>query len=244
MTTTSPIVLPDDPSFGGEVQIDYPGYRSTRLRAPKRPLVTLPEELHPRRRPRLRRRDRVGERDHDLTRQHDGEPLGERIIVTGRVLDDDGRPIRNALVEVWQANAAGRYHHRGRPAPGAARPELHRAPGAASPTTTATTASSRSSRARIRGGTTRTPGGPRTSTSRSSAARSRERLVTQMYFPGDPLFPLRPDLQLGARPEGARAARLRVRPRDDEARLGARVPLGHRARPGGDGTTPIEDEHA
>ena len=54
---------------------------------------------------------RVGELDNDLTRQHDGEPLGERIIVTGRVLDEDGRPIRGALVEIWQANAAGRYRH-------------------------------------------------------------------------------------------------------------------------------------
>ena len=52
----SPIVLPDDPSFGAEVQVDYPGYRSTRLRAPKRPLVTLPEELHPLGGPGLRRR--------------------------------------------------------------------------------------------------------------------------------------------------------------------------------------------
>jgi protocatechuate 3,4-dioxygenase, beta subunit len=50
----------------------------------------------------------VGELDHDLTRQHEGEPLGERIIVTGRVLEEDGRPIRNALVEVRQANACGR----------------------------------------------------------------------------------------------------------------------------------------
>ena len=55
--------------------------------------------------------ERLGELDNDLTRQHEGEPLGERIIVTGRVLDEDGRPIRGALVEVWQANAAGRYHH-------------------------------------------------------------------------------------------------------------------------------------
>jgi protocatechuate 3,4-dioxygenase beta subunit len=54
-------------------------------------------------------RERVGELDHDLTRQHAGEPLGERIIVTGRVLDGDGRPVRHTLVEVWQANAAGRY---------------------------------------------------------------------------------------------------------------------------------------
>ena len=47
--------------------------------------------------------------DADLTKQHRGEPLGERIIVTGRVLDSDGSPVRNTLVEVWQANAAGRY---------------------------------------------------------------------------------------------------------------------------------------
>jgi protocatechuate 3,4-dioxygenase beta subunit len=54
----------------------------------------------------------VGELDHDLTRQHDGEPLGERIVVHGRVLDEAGRPVRNSLVEVWQCNAAGRYRHR------------------------------------------------------------------------------------------------------------------------------------
>ncbi len=49
--------------------------------------------------------------DNDLTRHGDGEPLGERIVVQGRVLDEDGRPVRNALVEVWQCNAAGRYRH-------------------------------------------------------------------------------------------------------------------------------------
>ena len=47
----------------------------------------------------------------DLTRQHHGEPLGERIIVSGRVLDEDGRPAAHTLIEVWQANAAGRYRH-------------------------------------------------------------------------------------------------------------------------------------
>ena len=63
--------------------------------------------------------ERIGPVDNDLTRQHDGEPLGERIIVNGRVLDGDGRPVRNALVEIWQANAAGRYLHDGdqHPAP-------------------------------------------------------------------------------------------------------------------------------
>jgi protocatechuate 3,4-dioxygenase beta subunit len=54
---------------------------------------------------------RVGRLDHDLTAQHEGEPQGQRIVVHGRVLDDRGRPIRNSLVEVWQANAGGRYRH-------------------------------------------------------------------------------------------------------------------------------------
>jgi protocatechuate 3,4-dioxygenase beta subunit len=53
----------------------------------------------------------IGETDNDLTRQHAGEPIGERIIVAGRVVDEDGRPIPNTLIELWQANAAGRYQH-------------------------------------------------------------------------------------------------------------------------------------
>lgn len=50
--------------------------------------------------------------DMDLTRQGKGEPLGEKIVVTGRVQDEDGRPVRNSLLEVWQCNAAGRYWHK------------------------------------------------------------------------------------------------------------------------------------
>jgi protocatechuate 3,4-dioxygenase beta subunit len=106
----SPIVLPDDPSFGPEVQVDYPGYRSTRWRAPDRSLLPLPEELHSLLGP-VFGDDALDASDSDLTRQHEGEPLGERIVVNGRVLDEEGRPIRGALVEVWQANAAGRYRH-------------------------------------------------------------------------------------------------------------------------------------
>jgi protocatechuate 3,4-dioxygenase, beta subunit len=104
------LVLPDDPDFGWEVQVDYPGYRSTRFRAPDRPLVALSEELHRLDGP-VFGEDDLGELDWDLTRQHEGEPIGERIIVSGRVLDEDGRPVRGALVEIWQANAGGRYHH-------------------------------------------------------------------------------------------------------------------------------------
>jgi protocatechuate 3,4-dioxygenase beta subunit len=90
--------------------LDYPEYRSTRLRAPGRPLVILPHSETETTGPAFGS-ERVGELDHDLTRQHEGEPLGERIVVHGRVLDSAARPVRDSLVEVWQANAAGRYAH-------------------------------------------------------------------------------------------------------------------------------------
>lgn len=49
--------------------------------------------------------------DNDLTAQHEGEPLGQRIVVHGRITDSDGRGVPNSLIEIWQANAAGRYRH-------------------------------------------------------------------------------------------------------------------------------------
>ena len=82
------------------------------LRHPKQPLIVLPQRLTEVTGPVLGD-DRVGRADHDLTRQHEGEPIGQRIIVHGRVLDDDGRPVPDTLVEIWQANAGGRYRHRG-----------------------------------------------------------------------------------------------------------------------------------
>jgi protocatechuate 3,4-dioxygenase, beta subunit len=87
----------------------HPDYRSSVLRAPQRELVKLPEEWFHRLPGPVFGRVRVRPEDADLTRQHSGEPVGERIIVSGRVLDGDGRPVRDTLVEVWQANAAGRY---------------------------------------------------------------------------------------------------------------------------------------
>src|SRR5918999_1139564 len=69
----------------------YPDYVATRLRAPKKPLIILPRTLSDTTGPAYGR-GAVGGLDDDLTRQHSGEPLGERIIVTGRVLDGDGRP--------------------------------------------------------------------------------------------------------------------------------------------------------
>jgi protocatechuate 3,4-dioxygenase beta subunit len=89
---------------------DFPDYASTARRAPSRPLVPLPHGPTERHGP-VFAGARVDPADADLTRQHAGEPLGERIIVAGRLLDGDARPIAHQLVEVWQANAAGRYRH-------------------------------------------------------------------------------------------------------------------------------------
>lgn len=87
-----------------------PEYRSTRERAPSQPLVALDQG-----------KDELAvavfspsillAQDADLTRQSTAEPLGQRIVVAGRVIDEDGKPVRNSLVEIWQCNAAGRYHH-------------------------------------------------------------------------------------------------------------------------------------
>jgi len=87
-----------------------PRYVSTVKRAPTKPLVLLPHTLSEITGPVLGR-DCLGPTDHDLTKQHSGEPIGERIIVTGHVLDEDGRRVPQTLIEIWQANAAGRYRH-------------------------------------------------------------------------------------------------------------------------------------
>lgn len=89
---------------------DAPAYRSTAARHPTRPLVAVPQTLSEVTGP-VYGHGAPGPTDHDLTCQHPGEPLGERIVVAGRVLDEDGQPVPETLVEVWQANAAGRYAH-------------------------------------------------------------------------------------------------------------------------------------
>ena len=92
--------------------LDYPPYKSTALRHPKQPLVYLPHSVTEITGPQLGDVVVLGEHDNDLTVQHQGAPIGERITVTGRVFDTEGKPLRGTLVEIWQANAAGRYRHR------------------------------------------------------------------------------------------------------------------------------------
>src|SRR6185312_15284658 len=87
-----------------------PGYRSTVKRSPSKPLIVVPQTLSELTGPAFGH-DAVQEGDNDLTRQHKSEPLGERIIVHGHVLDEDKRPVPDVLVEIWQANACGRYVH-------------------------------------------------------------------------------------------------------------------------------------
>jgi protocatechuate 3,4-dioxygenase, beta subunit len=90
--------------------VGYAEYKSTGLRAPLRTPVDLPHRLTEVTGPVLGE-DRVRPGDADLTLRNGGEAVGQRILVYGRVLDSGGRPVPETLVEVWQANAAGRYRH-------------------------------------------------------------------------------------------------------------------------------------
>ncbi len=167
-----------------------PDYASTRKRAPLKPLVLLPHTLSELTGP-VYGHESVAEGDNDLTRQHAGEPLGERIIVSGRITDEDGRPVPHALIEIWQANAAGRYVHV---------KDLHEAP--LDPNFTGagravTDAEGRYSFTTIRPGAY--PWRNHANAWRPAHLHFSlfgptflSRLVTQMYFPGDPLFAFDP----------------------------------------------------
>jgi protocatechuate 3,4-dioxygenase beta subunit len=133
----------------------------------------------------------VSPKASDLTRGHAGEPLGERIIVNGRVLDENSRPLPNTLVEIWQANAAGRYLHR---------VDQHAAP--LDPNFTGCGQAITDSEGRYRFVTIRPgeyPWGNHHNAWRPAhihfslfGPAFATRLVTQMYFPGDPLIPFDP----------------------------------------------------
>ena len=180
------------PPSGTHPSNDSPGYRSTALRHPKEPLVIIPHTLSELTGP-VYPYGRIDTNDNDLTRQHRDEPLGERIIVQGRVLDEDGRPIPNTLVEVWQANAAGRYAHR---------VDGHQAPLDPNFSGGGRTLTDNDGRYRfvtIRPGAypwLNHPNAWRPAHIHFSLFGTSflSRLITQMYFPGDPLMPHDPIL--------------------------------------------------
>jgi protocatechuate 3,4-dioxygenase beta subunit len=174
----------------GQPPLLYPDYRSTARRAPSRPLLLVPHTRTELTGP-VFGHDAVGELDHDLTRQHDAEPLGERIVVGGRVLDGDGRPVRNTLVEIWQANAAGRYVH-----------PVDQHPAPLDPNFTGAGRCMTDDEGNYRFVTVKPgayPWGNHENAWRPAhihfslfGGAFAQRLVTQMYFPGDPLFEFDP----------------------------------------------------
>jgi len=96
---------------GTQPSHNHPPYVSSAERHPKQPLIVIPHTLSEITGPQFTL-DELRKSSADLTKHGQGEPLGERIVVSGKVTDEDGRPVRRTLVEVWQANAAGRYLHK------------------------------------------------------------------------------------------------------------------------------------
>src|SRR5436190_7575095 len=170
--------------------LPYPDYKSTVKRSPTRPLVIVPHTLSELT-GSVYGQDDVHEGDNDLTRQHLEEPIGERIVVRGRVLDENGRGVPHTLVEIWQANACGRYIH-----------VVDQHPAPLDPNFTGAGRTLTDSDGQYKFTTVRPgayPWGNHPNAWRpahihfSVFGRSfLSRLVTQMYFPGDPLFPFDP----------------------------------------------------
>jgi protocatechuate 3,4-dioxygenase, beta subunit len=168
----------------------HPDYIATRLRAPSQPLVLLPHTASELSGPIYGESD-VTAADSDLTCRGEGSPLGQRIVVSGRVLEEDGKPVRDSLIEIWQANSAGRYRHD---------VDRHDAPldpnfdGAGR---CVTDSEGRYSFVTIKPGCY--PWGNHPNAWRPAhihfslfGRAFSQRLVTQMYFPDDPLFPFDP----------------------------------------------------
>jgi protocatechuate 3,4-dioxygenase, beta subunit len=178
------------PAPGNHPPLDFPGYKSTALRHPRQPLVLLPQRLTEVTGPLLGD-DLITMQDADLTTQGAGEPQGQRIIVSGQVRDSDGRPVPDTLVEIWQTNAAGRYRHTR---------EHHPAPLDPNFNGIGRVITDQGGRYRF---ITIQPGaypwGNHYNAWRPAhihfslfGRAFTQRLVTQMYFPGDPLLPYDP----------------------------------------------------
>jgi protocatechuate 3,4-dioxygenase beta subunit len=171
-------------------RLDYPPYRSSGLRHPKSALHEVNPESIELSAPCFGPSD-VDALDSNLTIQRSGEPIGERIVVTGRVVDGDGRPVRRQLVEIWQANASGRYAHLR---------DQHPAP--LDPNFTGVGRCLTADDGTYRFVTIKP--GPYPWRNHHNAWRPAhihfslfgtqftQRMITQMYFPGDPLFALDP----------------------------------------------------
>jgi len=177
------------PAPGSQPPYDAPAYGSTHRRHPRQPLLRIEQTLTETSAPRMTEARYPAHAD--LTQGPGWQAMGERIIVAGRVLDEDGRPLPGAMVEIWQANAAGRYNHEG---------DQHDAPldpHFKGEGRVFTDAAGRYRFTTIRPGAypwRNHPNAWRPVHIHYSifGAGFAQRLVTQMYFPGDPLLPLDP----------------------------------------------------
>jgi len=190
MTTDTPTSYARERD-GAHPPLNYEPYKSTALRHPRQPLIYLPQTVTEITGPQLGALRTLGEFADDLTRQHDGEPIGERIVVSGHVYDTEGKPLAGTLVEVWQANAAGRYLHRWDRWPAPLDPNFSGAGRCV------TDAEGRYSFTTIKPGPY--PWGNHYNAWRpahihfSLLGRAfAQRLITQMYFPGDPFLEFDP----------------------------------------------------
>ncbi|WP_407186218.1 protocatechuate 3,4-dioxygenase subunit beta [Bradyrhizobium centrosematis] len=167
-----------------------PEYKSSIKRAPNKPLIPMRHTLSELTGP-VYGHETVRKGDNDLTTQHAGEPIGERIIVHGHVRDEDGRGVPNSLVEIWQANSCGRYVHVR---------DQHPAPLDPNFTGAGRTVSDTAGYYRF---VTIKPGAYPWGNHHNAWRPAHihlsvfghsfiTRLVTQMYFPNDPLFPFDP----------------------------------------------------
>lgn len=182
-----------DGADGPQPRLNYPPYRSSALRHPQSPFVRVDPEGVERAAPCFGYQD-VDPGDADLTAGGAGEPIGERIIVTGRLLDTAGQPLAGQLIEIWQANASGRYNH-----------ERDQHPAPIDPNFVGVGRCLTQPDGTYRFLTIKP--GPYPWRNHQNAWRPAhihfsvfgtaftQRLVTQMYFPGDPLFGLDPIFQ-------------------------------------------------
>lgn len=218
---------------------DSPDYKSTLKRAPSQPLILLPHTLSETTGP-VFGHVAVAAGDSDLTRQHAGEPLGERIIVTGRVLDEDGRPVPHTLIEIWQANAAGRYVHVR---------DQHPAPLDPNFTGAGRTVTDAEGRYRF---VTVKPGAYPWRNHHNAWRPAHihfslfgpsflSRVITQMYFPGDPLFAYDPIFQsiTDERARNRLISRFDIETTEPEWALAYQFDIVLRGRD----ATPVEDDH-
>lgn len=185
------LILPYSRDDAGQPPSLHGDYRSTVLRSPGRPPLAIPQTLTETTGPSGAWTRLMGGAMADLTTQHKGEPQGQRIVVTGRVLDDRGRPVPDTVVEIWQANAAGRYIHAKDDWPAPLDPNFTGAGRCI------TDAEGRYSYVTIRPGAY--PWGNHKNAWRPAhihlsllGPAFATRLVTQMYFPDDPLIEIDP----------------------------------------------------